>query len=97
MKSLVLTQTGIFRLQQLANMVRQRTGVRHKLSDQKSIVNLLRYSCTSTDTTIYRAFGTFTDELDDEQRAYLQSRGLLIPPMVFAKPNNASYQHQSVG
>ncbi len=97
MKSLMLTQAGIYRLQQLANMVRQKTGVRHKLSDQKSIVNLLRYSCTSTDTTVYRAFGAFTDELDDEQRAQLQSRGLLIPPMVFSKPNTASFQNLSVG
>ena len=97
MKSLMLSQSGIYRLQQLANMVRQKTGVRHKLSEDKSVVNLLRYSCTSTDTTIYKVFNAFTDELNDEQRGLLQSRGLMVPPIIFAQPNTAAAQRLSFG
>lgn len=80
MKSLIFSQAGVYRLQQLSTLVRQKTGVRHHLSDMKSTINLLRFSCTSPDSTVYNAFSYFTDELSDEHREYLQDRGLLIPP-----------------
>jgi hypothetical protein len=82
MKSLVFSQAGVYRLQQLSTLVRQKTGVRHHLSDMKSTITLLRFSCTSPDSMIYDAFSYFSDELDDEQREYLQNRGLLIPPKI---------------
>jgi hypothetical protein len=86
---LVLSQSGIYRLQQLATVVRQKTGVRHKLSDPKDIINLLRFSCTSPDSNIYDSYNYFTNELDEDQRLYLQSRGLLMPAIIFSQISNA--------
>lgn len=80
MKALIFSQAGIYRLQQLSTLVRKKTGVRHHLSDMKSTITLLRFSCTSTDSSIYDAFSLFAEELSDEHREYLQNRGLLIPP-----------------
>ena len=80
MKSLIFSQAGVYRLQQLSTLVRQKTGVRHHLSDLKSTINLLRFSCTSPDPVVYDAFSCFSNELSDEHREYLQNRGLLIPP-----------------
>ena len=78
MYAFILSQTGVYRLQQLANNVRQKTGVRHKLSDPKSVISLLRYSSTCTDKNIRGAFASFTDELSDDHREYLATRGLLL-------------------
>ncbi len=88
MQSLVLSQSGIYHLQQLSTLVRKKTGVRHQLSDQRSIINLLRYSSTCPDALVYDSYSEFTDHLDDDQRIYLQGRGLLIPPKAFSLPNN---------
>jgi hypothetical protein len=84
-KSLVLSQAGIYRLQQLATVVRQKTGVRHKLSDPKDFINLLRFSCTSPDSNIYDSYNYFTNELDEDQRLSLQDRGLLMPAIIFSQ------------
>ncbi|MDA9004134.1 hypothetical protein N9J26_01455 [bacterium] len=78
MHAFILSQTGVYRLQQLANSVREKTGVRHKLSDPKSVISLLRYSSTCTDRSIRSSFASFTDELTNEHRDYLANRGLLI-------------------
>ena len=79
MKLLKLSQMGIYYLQHLANLVKERTGVRHKLSKQNDIINLLRYSSTCTDTLIYSSYNNFTDSLEEDERIYLQSRGILLP------------------
>lgn len=84
MKSLVFSQTGVYRLQLLSTLVKQKTGVRHHLSDPKSTINLLRYSSTSPDTAIYDAYTNFTHSLESDQRDYLQSRGLLMPSTLFS-------------
>ena len=85
MQSMVLSQMAVYQLQQLSKAVREKTGVRHRLSDPKSVISLLRYSSTSPDANIFIYFGRFTDELEDEQREYLQSRGLLLPAVIYNK------------
>jgi hypothetical protein len=85
MQSLVLSQSGLYQLQQLSRIVLNKTGIRHRLSDTKSIISLLRYSSTSPDETIFRYFSRFTKELDIEQRIYLQGRGLLLPDVIYEK------------
>jgi hypothetical protein len=84
MNSLLFSQAAIYRLQQLATLVKQKTGVRHQLSDPKSTINLLRYSCTSPDMHIYDAYRHFSSELEDDQREYLQGVGLLMPAKIFS-------------
>lgn len=88
MQSLHLSQAAVYHLQQLATLVRRQTGVRHQLSDLRSTINLLRYSCTASDMTIYDIYNQFTNTLDDDQRQYLQGRGLLMQPMAFSIADN---------
>ncbi|MEO0442432.1 MAG: hypothetical protein AAFZ92_01640 [Pseudomonadota bacterium] len=85
MQSLVFSQAAVYQLQQLAKVVRDKTGVRHRLSDPKSVISLLRYSSTSPDADVFMFFGRFTNELDIEQRSYLQGKGLLLPDVLFEK------------
>jgi|GEM_PF-1118094 len=87
MKSFSLSQTGIYHLQQLANLVKQKTGVRHKLSDHADMINLLRYSSTSSDETICATYTDFTESLEDDQQGYLTARGILSP--LFIKQGNS--------
>lgn len=85
MQSMVLSQAAVYQLQQLSKAVRDKTGVRHRLSDPKSVISLLRYSSTSPDANIFLYFGRFTNELEDEQRQYLQGRGLILPSVIYDK------------
>ena len=90
MQSLVLSQSGLYQLQQLSKIVRDKTGVRHRLSDPKSVISLLRFSSTSPDAEIFRGFSRFTEKLDIEQRVYLQGRGLLLPDVIYEKMGEIS-------
>ena len=83
-----MSQTATYYLQQLAALVKRKTKIRHKLSDKKSIINLLRYSCTSADMRIYDAYSDFIYQLDDDQLEHLESHGLLMPVMNFTQTNN---------
>ena len=90
MKPMVFSQSAVYQLQQLSKAVRDKTGVRHRLSDPKSVISLLRYSSTSPDVDIFLYFGRFTNELEPEQREYLQARGLLLPAVIYDKVSDAS-------
>ncbi len=78
MDQLLFSQGALYQLQQLVKAVRTKTGVRHRLSQQKDIFSLLRYSCTSPDTNIADYYALFINELDQDQKDYLQGRGLLL-------------------
>jgi hypothetical protein len=96
MESLVFSQSALYQLQQLSKAVRDKTGVRHRLSDPKSVITLLRFSSTSPDADIFMYFGRFTNELEAEQKAYLQSRGLMIPAVIDNKIDNFSRHQKAV-
>jgi hypothetical protein len=96
MESLVFSQSAVYQLQQLSKTVREKTGVRHRLSDQKSLVSLLRYSSTSPDANIFLYFSRFTNELEPEQRAYLQGRGLLLPAVIYDKVHTVTHQRMAI-
>jgi hypothetical protein len=78
MDTLLFSQGALYQLQQLVKPVRDKTGVRHRLSDKKDLFTLLRYSCTSPDPLIADYYSLFIAELDEPQKAYLQGRGLLL-------------------
>ena len=78
MDTLLFTQSALYQLQQLVKPVRDKTGVRHRLSNKKDLFTLLRYSCTSADPLIADYYSLFIAELDEAQQAYLQGRGLLL-------------------
>lgn len=78
MEQLLFSQGALYRLQQLVKAVRTKTGVRHRLSDQKEVFTLLRFGSTSPDTLISGCYAEFIECLDEEQKTYLQGRGLLF-------------------
>lgn len=96
MQPMVLSQPAIYQLQQLSKAVRDRTGVRHRLSDPKAVISLLRYSSTSPDKEVFLCFGRFTNELDEEQRDYLQGRGLMLPSVLYGKIDTATQQRAAI-
>ena len=96
MQFLIFSQAAIYQLRQLSKVVRDKTGVRHRLSDSKSIMSLLRFSATSPDPNIFMYFGLFTKELKEDQRKYLQSRGLILPSVLYEKMHDATQRKTAV-
>lgn len=96
MQQLVFTERAIFRLRQLSQTVLKKTGVRHRLSDQRSVLELLRFSCTTSDGEVFESFCGFTNELDEDQRTYLQGRGLLLPHVIIDKINDYTGNKQVI-
>lgn len=90
MEQLLFSQAALYQLQQLVQPVRAKTGVRHRLADQKDLFSLLRYSCTSPDSVISDYYAQFIAELDEQQKAYLQGRGLLLSRSIKSYDRNAS-------
>ncbi len=76
MSNLIFSQSGVYRLQQLANQVYSYTGTRHKLSDPKAMLTLLRDSAESSHQVIQTYFAAFTSELDEIQRHTLTDHGV---------------------
>ena len=94
MEQLLFSQGALYQLQQLVQPVRAKTGVRHRLADQKDLFSLLRYSCTSTDPVISDYYAQFIAELDEQQKAYLQGRGLLLSRIGKSNSRTASEKRQ---
>lgn len=76
MDKIIFSQSGVYRLQQLASQVRHITGIRHKLSDESAMLELLRSCASSNHKVIKTYFAAFTSELDEQQRSSLQARGI---------------------
>ena len=77
MKALNFSPASLFYLQQLATMVKQKTGIRHSMSDPTDALHLLRYCCRCEDAQISEVYYQFSEELEQAQRDYLTSYGLL--------------------
>jgi hypothetical protein len=77
MKALNFSPASLFHFQQLATMVKQKTGIRHSMSDPTDALHLLRYCCRCEDAKISEAYYQFSGELEQQQRDYLTSYGLL--------------------
>ena len=76
MEKLILSQSGVYRLQQLASQVHHVTGIRHKLSDESAMLNLLRDCANSKDKVIQTYFAAFSSELNEDQASKLRARGV---------------------
>lgn len=76
MDKLILSQSGVYRLQQLASQFHHLTGVRHKLSNNDDMIDLLRDCASSKDKVIQTYFAAFTNELGPEQVNSLVAMGV---------------------
>ena len=76
MEKLIFSQSGVYRLQQLASQVHHITGTRHKLSDENAMLDLLRDCAKSKHKVIQTYFAAFSSELSDDQINKLRARGV---------------------
>lgn len=75
---MIFSQSSIFYLQKLAHDVHSTTGVRHKLSDQNSMLKLLKTATLSGSTEIQEDLTMFAKDLDKKQREELIGRGVIL-------------------
>jgi len=76
LEKLIFSQSGVYRLQQLASQVHNITGIRHRLSDEQAMLDLLRNCAQSEDKVIQTYFAAFTSELSPGQLNSLMARGV---------------------
>lgn len=75
---LIFSQSSIFYLQKLAHDVHSCTGVRHKLSNENSMLNLLKTATLSKNRLVRKDLEKFAAELKPEQISALQGQGVVI-------------------
>lgn len=78
MDKLIFSQTGVYRLQQLATQVNRHCGVRYKLSRQEGIVQLLSFASQSDNQVVRAYFAAFTNSLSSLQRDLLIECGIKL-------------------
>ena len=76
MEKLIFSQSGVYRLQQLATQFHHQTGIRRRLSSEEDMIDLLRDCAVSKDKIIQTYFAAFASELDAEQVNSLAALGI---------------------
>lgn len=92
MDKIILSQSGVYRLQQLASQVYHHTRVRYKLSDQAGMVNMLSDASRSNHKVIRAYFAAFSQELSAEQRVELMDRGVILAPPLNGQVNTGGFR-----
>jgi hypothetical protein len=91
MGTLIFSQTAIFRLQQLGNQYYSLTGIRHKLSNQDGVMDLLRDAVLSRDGQVKVSYESFVMELNKRQIDALANNGINVQqPLQAPSTTNAS-------
>lgn len=97
MKPLFYSDSAIYQLRRLSQIVQEETGVRHRLSDPTSVMKLLRFSAASPVERIFESFSSFLIELDSDQQTHLRSEGLLLPSVIVDKMSAIAQKNQMAG
>jgi hypothetical protein len=75
---LIFSQSSIFYLQKIAHNVHSSTGVRHKLSDQNSMLKLLKTATLSSNSVVQEDLEMFARDLNSQQVSELMGRGVIL-------------------
>ena len=75
---LIFSQSSIFYLQKLAHDVHSCTGVRHKLSNENSMLNLLKSATLSKNRLVRNDLEKFAADLKPEQIDALVGEGVVL-------------------
>lgn len=78
MDTLIFSQTAVFRLQQLGSQYYYHTNIRHKLSTQEGIIDLLKASSLMTERNVRTCYDAFVMELNKRQIDALAARGVRL-------------------
>jgi hypothetical protein len=76
--NLIFSQASIFHLQKLAHHVHSSTGVRHRLSDENSMMKLLKTATLSYNEDVQQDLDAFMRDLNDKQVTTLMGRGVIL-------------------
>ncbi len=76
MTILSFSNTSLIALNQLESQMRREVGVRHNLSQESSLYELIQHASTSENSKIRKAFKFFESSLDSEQKKALTYRGV---------------------
>lgn len=76
--SIVFNESSILHLQKLAKDVKTSTGVKHRLSDENSMLRLLKLATEAKQQHIRNDLDAFVNELSVEQVNKLKSRGVMV-------------------
>lgn len=87
METLIFSQRAIFRIQQLANCMYHKTGVRYRMATQEGMISLLKEAGASHDKDVRHSYDAFVMELNKRQLEMLEERNVNIRPI---------YTHSSV-
>lgn len=79
-----LTNQGLIALSRLEGSVRRQYGKRHHLSDQNSLLSLLKLAANSEHETIQAALSRFVAGLPERDQRQLEAAGLQLdaPPLL---------------
>jgi len=86
MNALSFSQTAIFCLRRLVTQYYYFTGVRHRLTDEFGILDLLRNSASMTHDNVRAAYRAFLKKLDQSQLETLVALGIDLPVNVHRQP-----------
>lgn len=76
MSTLIFSQAAIFRMQQLASSYFHRTGIRHRISSDDGMMNLLKEAGLCGEKEVRRCYDAFVMELNKRQIDGLVARGV---------------------
>ena len=75
---LIFSESSIFYLQKLAHDFHSVTGVRHKLSNENSMLSLLKSATVSNNRAVRRDLDKFTADLAPDQINALMGQGVAL-------------------
>lgn len=78
MDTLIFSQTAIFRMQQLASSYYHKTGIRYRMAEPNSMLDLLRASALSADKDVRQCYDAFVMELNKRQIDMLAARNVKL-------------------
>ena len=79
-QQMIFSQSGVFHLQQVANLVYRHTGQRHRLSSEQGISQLLQAATgLLTDPDVRIACRRLAQELGEPQLRQLSHSGIHLP------------------
>jgi len=79
MNALSFSQTAILCLRRLVTQYYYLTGVRHRLTDEFGILDLLQKSASMTHHNVRAAYRAFLKKLDQHQIEMLVAQGIELP------------------
>jgi hypothetical protein len=77
MSNIIFSQSSIFHLYRLGHLACSSTGVRHRLSDELSMLMLIKHCSTSADSSVVKQFSAFLSTVDEPTISLLIAKKII--------------------